>query len=94
MTTFVTVVAAILAIGALYVVLPVMAMAYGKYREARTVTCPETGEETTVQPDAKHAALMEAVGREEVRLCDCSRWPERRDCAQTCREQLVEAEAA
>lgn len=90
--TFFVVIAVILGIGLLYVVLPVMAMAYDQYRKARVVRCPETGREVTVQPDAKHAALMEAIGRDEdVRLEDCSRWPERKDCAQLCREQLGEA---
>jgi len=92
MTTFVTVVAVILAIGLLYVVLPTMAIAYGKYRQDRSVMCPETSKKATVQPDAKHAALMEVLGREdEVRLRDCSRWPERKNCAQLCREQLEAA---
>lgn len=93
--TMLTVMAAILGIGLLYVVLPVMAMAYEQYRKARLVRCPETGREVTVQPDAKHAALMAAIGREEdVKLEDCSRWPERRDCAQLCRKQLAGAPVA
>lgn len=93
--TFLTVVAVILGIALLYVVLPVMAMAYEQYRKARLVTCPETGREVEVQPDAKHAALMEAIGREDdVRLQDCARWPERSECAQLCRKQLAEAAAA
>jgi len=50
----------------------------------RTVTCPETGDEVTVEVDAKHAGYTAAYDSEEVRLTDCTRWPEKAGCRQDC----------
>jgi hypothetical protein len=51
----------------------------------RRVFCPETGDVAIVRIDALHAAVSSAIGDPELRVLDCSRWPERRDCGQECR---------
>lgn len=80
--------AAILLLGAVYVVPAVVTETYRRYRGRRMVTCPETGRPASVQADASHAALTSAVGRPQVRLSDCSRWPEKIGCDRQCLGQL------
>ena len=66
-------------------------LAYSKFRGVRLVSCPETAKPAAVEIDAKHAALSRCMGKLDLRLKSCSRWPERRDCEQQC---LAEIEAA
>lgn len=88
MNTPVILVGAILTLGVLYVVLPVVIDTLLRFREARRVECPETRREATIEFDAPHAALTSAVGRPKMRLRDCSLWPEKKDCAQDCLKQV------
>ena len=81
----------ILAVALLYVLLPPMISAYTKYRGKRVIICPETKEPAAVDVDATHAALTSALREPDLRLRDCSRWPEREDCGQEC---LAEIEAS
>ena len=62
--------------------------AWRAYRGARTVTCPETGESATVQVDAARVAASAWGGVPDVRLKDCSRWPEKAGCGQDCLIEL------
>jgi len=55
------------------------------YRGERLVTCPETHETAAVKVDALHAAFS------DLRLSNCSRWPERAGCDQRCLAQIAEA---
>ena len=57
---------------------------FSKVRGPRTVNCPETGGSTIVRVDVIRAALTSTVGKEDIRLRDCSRWPTKRDCGQEC----------
>ncbi|MBI2221202.1 MAG: hypothetical protein HYU53_08330 [Acidobacteria bacterium] len=87
--------------GAMYVVLVlvgvaaffvVMALrAYVTYRGVRVVTCPETKRPAAVRVDAAHAAVSAAWDHTELRLDQCSRWPERGDCAQPCLHEIAAA---
>jgi hypothetical protein len=52
----------------------------------RLVQCPETHRPAAVRLDA-----MSAASREELRLQDCSRWPEREGCGQECLAQIEHA---
>ncbi len=61
---------------------------FRKYRGQRVITCPETNDGAAVFIDALHAA---ASG--ELRLSDCSRWPERAGCDQACLSQIASAPA-
>jgi hypothetical protein len=74
---------AISAVGFLWV-LP----AWREYRGKRTVTCPETGQSATVEVDAARVAASAWGGVPDVKLKDCSRWPERATCGQDCLIQV------
>ena len=65
-------------------VLPAWRGARGK----RTVTCPETRELAEVEVDAARVAFSAWGGVPDVRLKDCSRWPERATCGQNCFVQV------
>ena len=80
---FVIVAIAVAAVGLLWV-LP----AYRAYRRRRVVTCPETGKATGVFVDAARAARSAWMGPLDLRLKNCTRWPERGDCGQECLGQL------
>lgn len=59
-----------------------------KYRGSRTVVCPETGRPALVEVDTEHASLTSIVGRPEIRLESCSRWPMKNECGQECLANL------
>ena len=60
-------------------------------RGKRLVTCPETGQPVAVDLDLPYSAVHSALGRPHFRLKDCTRWPARAGCGQTC---LGDLEAA
>ena len=92
MTTAIYVVAALIVLWALYPALSVLFRAYRKFRGTRVVTCPETKAPAAVEMDATHAALSVVLsGRADLRLSDCSRWPERHNCGQECLRQIEES---
>jgi hypothetical protein len=82
---------AIVLIGVLYVALKAIGGAYLRFRGARVITCPETEKPAGVKVDVKFAALTAPFGKSRLRLNDCSRWPERRDCGQECLKQIESA---
>jgi hypothetical protein len=88
MQTPIMVILAVLALGLLFVVLPVVADAYRRFAGTKLPTCPETHAIAAVELDAKHAALTAAVGAPELRVKTCSRWPQRHDCPQDCVREL------
>jgi hypothetical protein len=53
------------------------------------VTCPETHETAAVKVATGRAALAAMAGKQHVELSQCSRWPERGECAQPCLDELV-----
>lgn len=65
--------------------------AYLRYRGVRLITCPETETHEAVVVDAGHAAVTALIGRPELRLADCTRWPERQACGQACLAQILAA---
>ena len=75
---------------AVYFIVPPVVGTYLKYRGKRIVTCPETKESVAIDVDATHATFTAALGKPELRLKDCTRWPEREDCGQEC---LLQVEA-
>jgi hypothetical protein len=78
------VVFAFAAVGILWV-LP----AYRSARGKRTLVCPETNESASVEINAAHVAATAWGGEIDLRLKDCSRWPEREDCRQECLSQVA-----
>jgi hypothetical protein len=61
---------------------------YLNYHGTRIVTCPETEKFVAVEVDAPRAALSRLFGTPELRLEDCTRWPERQNCPQDCILQI------
>jgi len=67
---------------------------YLKFRGKRVIVCPETHQPAAVRVAAGKAALEAAVGNEQLRLSECSRWPEREACGQECMAQIQAAPKA
>jgi hypothetical protein len=61
---------------------------YLEYRGKRLVMCPETEKYATVEIDAPLAAVTSLFGAPQLRIENCSRWPERQHCAQDCTWQI------
>lgn len=78
----------VLMIGAIAFGLAKVVRTYQRYRGERIVTCPETHAAAAVHVDAMKAAREAFMGREEVRLDQCSRWPEKKNCGQECLSQV------
>jgi hypothetical protein len=64
---------------------------YLKFRGKRLVSCPETHQPAAVRVAAGTVALKATVENEQLRLSECSRWPEREACGQECLAQIREA---
>jgi hypothetical protein len=67
---------------------------YMTFRGKRLVSCPENHRPAAVRVAAGKAALEAMVGNQQIRLSECSRWPERQDCPQGCLAQIEEAPRA
>ncbi len=65
---------------------------FRRYSGSRPVACPENQQPAAVNIDVRHAAATGMHGHPDLRLSDCTRWPERATCAQGCLSQAVEAE--
>lgn len=61
---------------------------YLRQRGDRIITCPETLTPEAVRVDAGHAAVTGLMGHTELKLSDCTRWPERQACGQECLSQI------
>jgi len=77
-----------LVVGALVFGLSMAVSTYRRYRGQRLVTCPETLKPAAVRVNVVNAAKKAAIGQDQVRLDQCSRWPERQNCGQDCLGQL------
>ena len=64
---------------------------YLTFRGKRIASCPETHHAAAVRVAAGKAALEAVTGKQELELCECSRWPERKNCPQDCSRQIEEA---
>ena len=62
--------------------------AYFGYRGKRLITCPETHKAAAVDVAAREAAIGAFLSEPTLRLTECSRWPERKDCGQECLKQI------
>ncbi len=79
---------AIIALGVLYVMLPVFLDVLMRYRKAKTVNCPHKNEKTSVDIDAKQAAFTALAGKPKLHLKDCPLWHDEIYCNQECLSQL------
>jgi len=65
------------------------ALVYARLNGKRVLTCPETGAHVGVDLDVSHAVAGSLFGgKPDLRLNDCTRWPERAGCDQACLRQL------
>lgn len=87
MSTGLTIVLVLAGLILLYVVVQQLA-AYFKFRGVRLVTCPENQQPAGVAVDARHAAATAFRHVLELRLSQCSRWPEKAGCGQECLKQI------
>ena len=78
------VVLAIFALALLYVLTPLVADTFRRFRSPRLLSCPETGGKAEVGIDASRAAVTSAFGRPLLRVKSCSLWPEKGRCRQDC----------
>lgn len=76
--------ASVVALGALFVLLPLAVHTFQRYRYKRVLKCPETGTPAEVDIDAPRAAASSAFGKPLLRVRNCSLWPKRKGCAQDC----------
>jgi len=78
---------------AVFLVVPIV-RAWRRWRGTRIVTCPENKQAAAVDMDLRYAIAGSIAGRPELRLRDCSRWPERSACGQVCLSQVEESPEA
>lgn len=64
---------------------------YKRYSGSRPVACPQDQQPAAVSIDARHAAATGMDGCPDLRLCDCTYWPERSNCDRACLSQAVQA---
>jgi len=62
-----------------------------QFSGGRPVTCPENHKPAVVNIDVEHAAASIIDGSADLRLSDCTCWPERAQCNQACLSQAVHA---
>jgi hypothetical protein len=67
---------------------------YLKFRGKRLVSCPETHQPAAVRVATGKAAFKATLGDGQLRLSECSRWPEKEACGQECLAQIQEAPKA
>jgi hypothetical protein len=60
-------------------------------RGTRLVICPATRTPAAVEVDVRHTVITGAAGLRELRVRDCSQWPERNGCGQICLSEIEEA---
>ena len=57
-------------------------------RATRHVYCPAASHTAVVSLDPWYPARMHALGNRELRVKDCSQWPQRCNCGQACLVQI------
>ena len=84
MNRLLTLMAGVVSLGLYFVAAPVFVSAYRRYRNRKTIICPDTGQIVEVDLKAVRASLMSTLGKHSVRVKWCSLWPRKKDCAQEC----------
>jgi hypothetical protein len=62
-----------------------------RFRGARVITCPENKRPAGVHVDARHAMATALGTAPQLRLSECSRWPEKQNCGQECLREIGNA---
>ena len=74
----------LLLVAILFVLIPVAAAVYSRFRHPWRVPCPDAGVDAEIGIDAVAAARAEVVGGRNLTVVRCSLWPERQGCEQRC----------
>ena len=77
-------IAGLVALALYFVIAPVVTNTYRRYRNRKTIICPDTGQIVEVDLKAVRASLMSTLGKHSVRVKWCSLWPRKKGCAQEC----------
>jgi hypothetical protein len=77
-------IAGVIVLGLCFIVAPVMLATYRRYRERRTIVCPENDQLVEIDLQAGRASMMAALGKNELRVKWCSLWPRRKGCGEAC----------
>jgi len=86
--TFAYIIGAVLVTAAIYFGIRYFVRATRKFGGAQVIVCPETGRQAMIEVDTRRAALTSLIGRTDIRLESCWRWPLNEDCGQECLLQL------
>jgi hypothetical protein len=82
-------------LGAVAIALAVFAVLslrlYFQFRGARVIRCPENLKLAVVEVNAGRLALSGLLGPRNLRLQNCTRWPEKAGCGQECLAQIASA---
>lgn len=63
---------------------------YRRFSGSRLVSCPQDQRPGVVKIDARHAVETGIDGCPDVRLDNCTHWPERANCNQACLSQVTQ----
>ena len=77
-------IAGVVTLGLYFVIAPVFVDTYRRYRNRKTIICPDTGEIVEVEIKALTAGLMALLGNQRARVKWCSQWPRKKGCAEGC----------
>ena len=88
------VVIAILAVALVAIAFRRSYQAFATYRGTRVMACPETGQPVAIDLQARRAALAALFKRPDLRVQECSRWPERAGCDEACVHEIEAAPSA
>lgn len=77
-------IAAMVAVGILFVLAPVAIDTYRRCRNRKVLICPENHNSAEVELKAGRAGLMSALGKSKLAVKWCSRWPRKKGCAEQC----------
>jgi hypothetical protein len=77
-------ISAVLATGIILVLAPVAFATYRQYRNRKVIICPDNQNFAEVDVKAGRAGLLAAFGRSKLTVKWCSRWPQKRGCAEGC----------
>ncbi|MFQ5684942.1 MAG: hypothetical protein ACE5HC_16940 [Candidatus Binatia bacterium] len=74
----------IIALAALYVLVPLIIHTFQRYRKKRVLKCPQTDGLAEVDIDAPRAAFYSALGKQLLKVKACTLWPKKKGCDERC----------
>jgi hypothetical protein len=84
MKTPLILIAATIAVGLFYIVLPFTLDVYRRFRYRKVVTCPDIHGLAEVRLNARWAALTAVFNKPALRVKSCTLWPRKKGCAEGC----------